>query len=72
MARKPGKQVETIYTQLGFTDRYHYFTTLADKFGIEVMSIILVAEKLGREQDFDGLLMWVKREAEICSSTNTQ
>lgn len=72
MVRKCLKQVETIYTQLGYTDRYHYFTTLADNFGIEVMKIILVAEKLGPEQDFDDLLVWVSREADKCSSTNIQ
>lgn len=72
MARKCREQVETIYTQLGYIDRYHYFTTLAENFGIEVMKILLVAEKLGPEQDFDGLLNWVSKEADKCSSTNTQ
>lgn len=72
MGRKPSKQVETIYTQLGYIDRYDYFTDLSETFGIEVMRIILMAEKLGPEKDFDELLDWAKEEASKCCSTNTQ
>jgi len=64
MARRRTTEIKSIYTELGYTDRYHYFSTLADNFGIEVMKIILVAEKLGPEQDFDALLSWVSKEAD--------
>lgn len=48
-----------IYTELGYADRYDYFTTLSKTFDIPVMEIILKAEQLGMEQDFNELLDWV-------------
>lgn len=48
-----------IYEQLGYKDRYDYFTTLSTTFDIPVMKIILKAEQLGMEEDFNELLDWV-------------
>ena len=50
-----------IYKELGFQDRYHYFNVLSKKFNIPIMKIMLKAEELGIEADFDELLDWVKR-----------
>ena len=50
----------TVYQAIGFEDRYHYFETLSLKFSVPIMKIILKAEELGIEQDFDELLDWVK------------
>lgn len=48
-----------IYEQLGYKDRYDYFITLSKTFDIPVMKIILKAEQLGMEEDFNELLDWV-------------
>lgn len=52
----------TIYNKLGYEDRYHYFWTLSETFNIEIMQIILKAEELGPEQDFDELLNWLQEQ----------
>ena len=52
----------TIYKELGFQDRYDYFNVLSKKFNIPIMKIILKAEELGIEADFDELLEWIKRQ----------
>lgn len=48
-----------IYKQMGYKDRYEYFTTLSKTFNIPIMKIILKAEQLGMEEDFNELLDWV-------------
>lgn len=63
MARHGKKQQPTIYTKLGYLDRYEYFEALADAFGLEVMEIIMAAERLGPEEDFNLLLAWASKEA---------
>lgn len=62
--------IPTIYVELGYEDRYHYFETLAETFLVPTMKIILKAEELGIEQDFEGLLDWLLEQRE-CFSTNT-
>lgn len=52
----------TIYRELGFQDRYHYFETLSTKFNVPIMKIIFKAEELGIECDFTELLEWLKKE----------
>lgn len=63
MARRSKEQQPTIYTKLGYSDRYEYFETLAEAFGLEVMQVIMAAEQLGPEEDFNLLLAWVSKEA---------
>lgn len=55
-------KILTIYRELGFTDRYHYFETLSSKFNIPIMDIIFKAEELGIENDFTELLDWIKKQ----------
>lgn len=50
-----------IYEKLGFQDRYAYFEALSRRFNIPTMEIILKAEQLGIEQDFEELLNWLLR-----------
>lgn len=72
MAKHSKEQPVTIYNRLGYEDRYEYFTTLADAFGLEVMKVILAAEKLGPKEDFNELLCWVREESDKCCSTRKQ
>ena len=57
--RRDQQRVVTIYNQLGYEDRYEYFTALEERFKVPVMTILLKAEKLGPEKDFTELIDWV-------------
>lgn len=70
MYRNSKFQPVTIYTCLGYEDRYDYFSDLAKTFDIPIMKIILKAEQLGPEQDFDELLDWINKGAKDCYSIN--
>ena len=59
-----------IHHELGFLDRYHYFETLSVQFSVPIMKIILKAEELGIEQDFDELLYWVMDLANAFQQTD--
>lgn len=72
MRKNSKNEPVTIYTRLGYEDRYDYFTDLSNNFKIPVMQIILKAEQLGPEQDFDELLEWVDKGAKDCYSTKPQ
>lgn len=71
MTKSPKEQAKTIYNQLGYADRYDYFTVLSEKFGIPIMKVIFKAEELGKEQDFNKLLDWVE-ETSKCYSIKQQ
>lgn len=45
-----------IYQENGFDSRKEYLESLAEDYGIDVDTIVLVAELLGPEEDFDGLV----------------
>lgn len=45
-----------VYKQNGYKDRTDYLKCLADDFGIEWSIVNCVAEMLGENEDFDGLV----------------
>jgi len=50
----------TIYQVKGFKNRIHYIKELALEHGIPVSSVIEVANLLGKDEDFDGLVSMVQ------------
>jgi hypothetical protein len=48
---------ETIYTEAGYLDREEYLETLADEYGIEIETVLQLADFLGEQEDFDGLIV---------------
>lgn len=44
------------YQELGFSNRREYLQSLSDEYGIELSEIIAVAQLLGKNEDFDGLV----------------
>jgi hypothetical protein len=46
----------SIYTKKGYQDRADYINTLAQDFGLEYDAVLAVADLLGPEEDFDGLV----------------
>lgn len=45
-----------IYKQHGFRDRNEYLDSLADEYGVSELVVISLAEMLGPNEDFDGLI----------------
>lgn len=45
-----------IYTENGFKDRHEYLTELGDNYGMDMDTLEVLADLLGEEEDFDGLL----------------
>ena len=50
----------TVYKKNDFKDRAHYLACLADDNGVEVETVLELADLLGQEEDFDGLVAIVQ------------
>lgn len=46
----------TIYQQNGFKDRQEYLESLCDEYSVDMYSVSCIAEILGENEDFDGLV----------------
>lgn len=44
------------YKQHGYENRNEYLLSLADEHGLDAEKVFLVAELLGKSEDFDGLV----------------
>lgn len=44
------------YAELGYDSRKEYLDSLAEDYGIDVEAVYALAEVLGEDEDFDGLL----------------
>lgn len=47
----------SIYQEQGFEDRRDYLQSLAEDFGLSYEDVVLVADTLGENEDFDGLVV---------------
>ena len=47
---------KNIYQQNGYTDRDDYLTCLSEDYGVPIESVYNLAEMLGENEDFDGLV----------------
>ena len=47
----------SIYQEHGFEDRQDYLQNLAEDFGLSYEDVVLVADTLGKNEDFDGLVV---------------
>ncbi len=47
---------DDIYTRNGYRDRRDYLGTLADQYGVDFHTVAAMAEILGKDEDFDGLV----------------
>lgn len=49
----------SIYTENGYHNRAEYLEDLASDFGVDLDSVLCIAEMLGQGEDFDGLVSMV-------------
>ena len=47
---------ENIYKQNEYTDRDDYLTCLSEDYGVSIDDVYSLAEMLGENEDFDGLI----------------
>lgn len=52
--------MENIYQQNGFENRQEYLKDLADNYGVDYDSVSMIADLLGPNEDFDGLVTSVE------------
>lgn len=49
-----------VYTENGYKDRQDYFTCLSEDYGVPLSIITLLADTLGPNEDFDGLVTYLE------------
>lgn len=54
----------TVYQQQGYESRRHYLDCLADDLGIDKSTVYMMAQMLGPDEDFDGLVTSLEDYAE--------
>ena len=47
---------KNIYQQNGYADRDDYLTCLSEDYGVSIEDVYSLAEMLGKNEDFDGLV----------------
>ena len=47
---------ENIYKENGYTDRDDYLNCLSEDYGVPIEDVFSLAEMLGENEDFDGLV----------------
>ena len=47
---------ENIYQQNGYADRDDYLTCLSEDYGVSIDTVYSLADMLGENEDFDGLV----------------
>ena len=45
-----------VYTENGYEDRQDYLRQLADENGVDYQTVLVLADTLGPNEDFDGLV----------------
>ena len=48
---------KTIYQEHGYETRDAYLRALSDEYGVELGTVLAIAEMLGPNEDFDGLVI---------------
>ena len=54
----------TVYQEQGYNSRRHYLECLADDLGIDKSTVFMMAQMLGPDEDFDGLVTSLEDYAE--------
>ncbi len=55
---------ENEYTAEGYESRRHYLECMAEDYGVPMSTVIHLANMLGRNEDFDGLLAALESASE--------
>jgi hypothetical protein len=50
------QQTKTVYQEQGYRDRKHYLECLSEDTGHSLLTVKMMADLLGEDEDFDGLV----------------
>lgn len=53
-------EILSVYQERGYEDREEYLLSLADQYGVDLASVIALADVLGPNEDFDGLVSMIE------------
>lgn len=53
------------YTELGYKNRREYLQSLSEEYGVHIGAVLALADILGAEEDFDGLISELEDYADI-------
>lgn len=53
----------SVYTDNGYEDRLDYLESLAEDYEVDIHTVVTLADLLGPEEDFDGLVTGVQDAA---------
>ena len=56
MCMEDKKKEKNIYQENGYADRDDYLTCLSEDYGVSIEDVYSLAEMLGENEDFDGLV----------------
>lgn len=49
--------IKNIFKIIGYKNRKHYLKSLAEEYDLKLSSVLLIADTLGEQEDFDGLII---------------
>lgn len=55
--------MSNVYRENGYNDREDYLSCIAEDYGLDLEQVRLLAELLGPNEDFDGLIAMLEDEA---------
>lgn len=55
----------SIYEERGYDNRAHYLASLAEEYDFPLESVLCLADVLGPDEDFDGLVTMIEDECEL-------
>lgn len=55
--------MSNVYRENGYNDREDYLSCIAEDYGLDLEQLRLLAELLGPNEDFDGLIAMLEDEA---------
>jgi len=58
--------MENIYIENGYKNREEYLEELAERFEVDLYTVITLSEVFGESEDFDGLINMLEDHSEYC------
>ena len=58
--------MDSVYTEMGYPSRSDYLMELADENQIPLETVMSIADMLGPNEDFDGLVTALQDYVEVC------
>jgi len=56
-----------VYVENGYRNRKHYLESLADIYSVPLNTVLMLAELLGPNEDFDGLVTGLEDYSDVLS-----